>query len=396
MTQLPSSDPSRLLPRPPATFTVLVADDDPDTVEVMAFLLERDGYQVLKAYNGYETMHMVDTWRPDLVLLDVRMPGADGYAVCRHIKANPQTAFIPVVMITHVRGLDNRITGVDAGADDFLNKPVNEVELAARVRSLLRMKGLHDELEVHRRNLEATVQERTAQLQAALTRLQSLDRLKADIVNNVSHELRTPLTQVKNAVDLIEGCASPDEMSALVSVAKQASARLERLVRSIVELESGLNVTKEPTSVTDSIHRAIVALHASQQAHSVHIEADIEKGLPPVLADRVGLVRALQHLLDNAIKFSPDGATVEIIARRAEGGVWIGVRDHGIGIPGDAREHIFEEFYQVDGSATRPFGGMGIGLSIVKLIIEGHGAKVNVESAQGKGSTFSFVLAAAG
>lgn len=374
---------------------VLVADDDPDVVEVMAFLLESEGYRVVKAYDGEEAIQIVDAQHPDLVLLDVRMPVIDGYAVCQHIKSNPKTAFIPVVMITSVRGLDSKVAGVTAGADDYLNKPVNEVELSARVRSLLRMKGLYDELEAYRRSLEDLVEQRTAQLQAALEKLQSLDRLKSEIINNVSHELRTPLTQVKNAVDLIEGCTSPDEMSALVAVAKQASVRLERLIRNIIELGTGLTVTLEPVSVADSVHQAIVAMRALHPMNGIHIEAMIENDLPRVWADRAGLVRVLQHLLDNAVKFSPNGGRIEIIARREdERAIWIGVRDHGIGIPAHERERIFEQFYQVDGSPTRPFGGVGIGLSIVKLVVEGHGSTVQVESKQGEGSTFSFVLEA--
>ncbi len=396
MTLLETQSLAWQLPRPPEQFAVLVADDDPDIVEVMALLLERDGYRVLKAYDGDEALRVIDAERPDLALLDVRMPGADGYTVCQRVKANPETTFIPVVLITNVRGLNSKVTGVEAGADDYLNKPFNEVELSARVRSLLRVKGLHDELEAHKRGLEAAVQERTAQLEAALEKLRNLDRLKSEIINNVSHELRTPLTQVKNAVDLIEGCTSPDEMSALVTVAKQASVRLERLIKNVIELGAGLTVTMEPVSVMELVHQAIVALRAVHPLNGIQIEALIDKDLPLVWADRNGLVRVLQHLLDNAVKFSPNGGHVEVIARRdGDRAVWIGVRDHGIGIPPGELEHIFDQFYQVDGSTTRPYGGMGIGLSIVKLIVEGHGSKINVESRPNAGSTFSFTLAAA-
>lgn len=396
MTLLESQSLARQLPRPPEQFTVLVADDDPDIVEVMALFLEREGYRILRAYDGDEAIAIIDAERPDLVLLDVRMPGTDGYAVCQHVKSNVETAFIPVVIITNVRGLNSKMVGVEAGADDYLNKPFNEVELAARVRSLLRVKGLHDELEAHKRGLEAAVKERTAQLEAALEKLRTLDRLKSEIINTVSHELRTPLTQVKNAVDLIEGCTSPDEMSALVTVAKQASVRLERLIRNIVELGAGLTVAMEPVSVTESVHQAIVALRAVHPPNGVQVEVMIEDRLPPVLADRNGLVRVLQHLLENAVKFSPSGGQVEVIARREnEQEVWIGVRDHGIGIPPQEASRIFDQFYQVDGSTTRAYSGMGVGLSIVKLIIEGHGSTINVESEPGSGSTFSFTLEAA-
>ncbi len=381
------------LPRPPETFRVLIADDEPDIVAVMAFFLTQDGYRVDKAYDGAEALRLIEENPPDLVLLDVRMPGVDGYTVCRRIKSNPETAFIPVLIITHVRGLDKKVEGVEAGADDYLNKPVNEVELSARVRSLLRMKGLYDEVQAQKQGLEAAVQQRTTELEAALVKLRNLDRLKSEIINNVSHELRTPLTQVKNAVDLIEGCTSPDEMSALIAAAKNASARLERLIKNIIELGSGLSVNPEPVSVSDAIYQAIVAMRAVHPMNGIRIQAVLDDDLPRVYADRAGLVQVLQHLLDNAVKFSPDGGKIEVIARR-DGlkDVWIAVRDHGIGIPESEIDNIFERFYQVDGSTTRSYGGMGIGLSIVKLIIKGHGSEVKVTSARGKGSTFSFAL----
>ncbi len=380
---------ANFLSRSPDEFLILIADDDPNVVEVLSLLLEREGYKTVPAYDGEEALAMVRELRPDLVLLDVRMPGMDGYEVCRRIKEDPSTAVIPVVMVTMVRGLRNKLTGVEAGADDYLNKPVNEVELAARVRSLLRVKSLYDRIEAYNRELEERVAERTAQLREALDKLTEMERLRSEIINNVSHELRTPLTQVKNAVELLEGARSPDEMQALITTARQAMRRLERLVNNVMDLSAGVQTRLEPVSVRDAARRAVAELSVD----GVEIRIEIEDNLPPVLADRVGLVRVLQHLLDNAIKFSPDGGPVEVIARRdGPDKVLIAVRDSGIGIPQDKLDRIFEVFYQVDGSTTRRFGGAGVGLSLVKLIVEGMGSHINVESREGEGSTFSFVL----
>jgi signal transduction histidine kinase len=377
--------------------TILVVDDEPRNIEVVTHFLEADGFGVISAEDGEHALAVVAETQPDVILLDVMMPLLDGFEVCRRLKADPATVFIPVVILTGLKSTQDRITGAAAGADDFLTKPFDHVELVTRVKSLVRVKRLNDQMQNYNRELEIRVAERTAELQHALAQLQELDRLKSEFIANVSHELRTPLLHVKGYIGLIAdgalGTLSADQKRG-IDVAQDAANQLERTVQDIVDFremdERRLNF--ERVSVAEVCGEAIqsVALLAAHREVTVTLHAAPD--LPPVIADRVTLRRVLGHLLDNAIKFSPASGTVEVIAEKRPQAVRFAVRDYGEGIAPEKLEHIFDMFYQGDGSTTRRAGGMGLGLALVKVLLEAHWSEVRVQSETGRGSTFYFDL----
>jgi signal transduction histidine kinase len=384
--------------QPGESARILIVDDDPVNVDVLDEFLRTAGFETLLAADGEEALEKVQQGRPDLVLLDVVMPRMDGYEVCKGLKDDPQTVFLPVVMITGLHGVQERIKGVDAGADDFLTKPINPLELITRVKSLLRVKRLHDELEAHRRDLEARVAERTAQLQQALADLRDLDRLKSEFVGRVSHELRTPLLHIKGYLTLLAegalgGEAAPQGRG--LDAAVKSVLRLERLVDDVVDLgrtQAG-PLALQPTSPAESIRTALAAVAPAAEARGIRVQAEIAAGLPPVLAEPQALARCLRHLLDNAVKFSPAGSAVLVQAAPGGAGkVRFSVTDQGEGIPADQLQKVFQEFYQLDGSATRRYGGTGVGLALVKMLLEAQGAEIRVESRPGQGSRFYFEL----
>lgn len=219
-----------------------------------------------------------------------------------------------------------------------------------------------------------------------------MELLKNAIVRNVSHELRTPLLQVKSAVSLID---EDYANKTLINFAKNATARLETLVKNITMLGSSLDMNIGPIIVRDAIEFARRNLgriwqHGGEEAD--RIELNIEANLPPVMADKQGLSTVLQQLMDNALKFSE--GKIEVIARREEDSkhVYIAVRDSGIGIEKSQMKKIFDSFFQIDSSSTRRYGGMGVGLALVKVILDNHSTLINVDSQLEKGSTFWFLL----
>jgi len=216
-----------------------------------------------------------------------------------------------------------------------------------------------------------------------------LHLLKNAIVRNVSHELKTPLLQVKSAVALI---AEDNVDEKLSRMAVQATARLETVVKNITLLADSMNADFGPVLIPESVDHAIRNLRriwAHKEAIS-RISTDVEDGLPPVLGSKQGIGVVLQQLLDNALKFSE--ASIVVQAERQGDNVRISVIDRGIGIESSERQRIFESFFQVDSSSTRRYGGTGVGLAIVRLIMEKHGTEIKVESEVGTGSTFSFLL----
>ncbi|MBI3536339.1 MAG: GAF domain-containing protein, partial [Chloroflexi bacterium] len=238
---------------------------------------------------------------------------------------------------------------------------------------------------------------RAASLTKAYEELKELDHLKTEFTQNVSHELRTPLTFVKGYVELLRtnslGALAPKAREAIEIVAEKTDA-LIHLVNEILtyqQVESGI-LHSRAVALDQLAHQALRGARASAREARIELREEIAPRLPTVFGDTDRLSQVLDNLLSNAIKFSPNGGAVWVRVREANGNVQVEVEDSGIGIPPDKLERVFDRFYQVDGTMTRRFGGTGLGLAIVKRIVELHRGKIWVESAEGKGSKFSFTL----
>ena len=377
--------------------TVLVVDDEPNNLEVMTRFLEDEGFRVVTARDGAEALLAVPEHSPDLILLDVMMPAPEGYEVCRRLKSDPATAQIPVVIVTALSGISERIVGARVGADEFLSKPFDHIELITRARALLQKKRYHDQLLAHSAELERRVDERTAELQQALDELRQLDRLQSEFIANASHELRTPLLHVKGYIDLLADGALgdlTDKQSEGLAVAQAAVGHLEQVVEDVMDFNS-LHETRlalEPVSLADVCRNVLHATSALAARRRIAVDLRLPAGSSRVLADRVALTRVLRHLLENAIKFGPLDQAVVLALEPIGEVVRVSVRDNGLGLSPHEIERIFDVFYQVDGSITRRAGGLGVGLALVKKLVQAHGSDVQVTSEPGRGSCFWFDL----
>jgi len=242
------------------------------------------------------------------------------------------------------------------------------------------------------------------EVQRTLTQLQALDRMKTDFLNAISHELRTPLAPILGYTEILLGGGMgtlPANAVRGVQAIADSGKRLLNLIESLlafIRLDQGaMALKREPTNVSALLLSVADAFHARATERKLNLQVATPDGLSSVSADPQELTMALNHLLDNAIKFTPAGGSITIGARQATGedgqpGVEIIVQDTGIGIPAEQQEKIFERFYQADSSLTRQYGGVGIGLAVVKQTIEAHGSHVTVESEPSKGSMFRFTL----
>lgn len=261
---------------------------------------------------------------------------------------------------------------------------------------------LRQALEDANRNLERRVEQRTAELQDALRRLSELNQLKANFISNVSHELRTPLTHVKGYIELLAdgslGGLTADQAQAL-AVAQRASDRLQEVIDDLLMFSvASRGALALQMEVVDLDQLAGVALAASQRKaedHGIRLERQVDPELPLVRADGQKLAWVLAQLLDNGIKYTREGGTVSFSVQpdpASPGIIHVAVSDSGIGIPPERLDEIFEPFHQLDGTSTREQGGTGLGLALVREIVQAHGSRMDVRSVVHSGTTFSFTL----
>lgn len=259
---------------------------------------------------------------------------------------------------------------------------------------------LRSALQAANRTLERRVEERTAELQKALERVSELSQLKSNFISNISHELRTPLTHVKGYLELLvtESLGSiTDEQRHALQVTQQSANNLESLIEDLIMVSLAsrgeMSLKQEPVDIRRLANLVVKSASEKAQKRGVTLHAMTDEDVPLVQADSQKIAWVLNQLIDNGIKFTQSGGRVIVgIKREGENLVIVSVTDTGIGIPAERQKDIFESFHQLDGSSTRRYGGTGLGLSLVREIIEAHGSMIEVQSLEGRGSSFKFPL----
>lgn len=373
---------------------ILVVDDSPDVLRLLTGILKEAGYAVRPADSGALALASMQVQLADLVLLDVRMPDMDGHEVCRRLKGNPLTQGVPVIFLSGAAELEDRLEGFRLGAVDFVAKPFKKVELLARVRT-------HLELGRLRTRLEAEVKSRTVELNLACRDLEQALRLKDEFLAAMSHELRTPLAAVLGMSELLQdgtyGALNTGQAEA-VSVIEQGGRRLLALVNDILDLaqlEAGqLSMENQCCPVEELVQAAWGAVRKSAGKKQITMENSLDEQAVMVWGDPRQLKRILVNLLDNAIKFTPVGGKVGVAVTvdAKNGRISFAVSDTGIGIAAGEIPRLFRPFVQIDGGLDRSHEGTGVGLALVRKLVQAHGGEVTVDSKPGAGSCFTVVL----
>lgn len=369
--------------RDATTYKILLVDDEVRNLRVLKGILAPLKYDLREATNGEDALGLVAEDPPDLILLDVMMPGISGFDVCRKLKENEATHFIPIVLVTALTERESRIEGVDVGADDFLSKPVDVIELRTRVASLLRSKSFHDELETR------------------YAELKELQQIRESLTQMIVHDMRNPLTSVMGFADLLK-------QTQLVAESEQATGYLNRVcsgaqtlmdmintMMDLAKLEAGeLVVQKEAVSVHEVLDRVVDGVGGMVGTKKLNLELHLDDAAQEVLADREILRRILVNIVGNATDFSPQEGCIAVRSELECDWVRICVLDEGPGIPEAYRDRIFEKFGQVEGQMQR--FSTGLGLAFCKLAVEALGGKIGVENNTEKGSCFWFTVPLAG
>jgi signal transduction histidine kinase len=384
----------------PEKSIILVVDDSLVNLAVLDEILENAGFGVLLANSGERALKMAKASRPNLILLDVVMPDWDGYETCQRFKADPEVKNIPVLFLSGLGDTQNKVRALQVGGVDYVSKPFQEEELLVRVRT-------HVELSALRQNLEDEVAAKTEKIRSLLDALQisyqkaqESSILKTQFLHNISHEFRTPMNIILGLTDeLIEETELGDEQKEMTGTILQAGKQLMEILTNMLNFSQQFdNEIKQET--VDFDVRAVISDVMDVYAKEINgrplaLQAEIAAEVPALArGNRDFLREVLDKLAQNAVKYTKDGLiTLQAIALPSQDNkIWLEfhVRDTGIGIPQNHIPHLFEAFSQADGSSTRSYDGMGMGLALSKLYVENMGGEIGLSSEEGKGSDFWF------
>ncbi len=361
---------------------LLVVDDLPDNSFLIQAILEEEGYYIEVANDGKSALAHIDRSPIDLILIDVMMPGMDGYEVTRRVRQNTNIPFIPILLIT-AYDQPSVVKGLDIGADDFIRKPIEAEELLARVRSLLRLKHGLDERD-------------------------RIARQREDFVSRLTHDLRTPLVAADRMLNLFLDNAFgeiPSTMQEAISILTRSNQALLEMVNTLLQVyryEAGRQTLYFQTvELQELIQEVIQELSPLAVEKGLSLRADLADDTPPVEGDRLELRRVVTNLVGNAVKFTDQGwvdvrlSSLYTLAENLPKGakrpttwVMIEVQDTGSGIPPEEQTMLFERFQQGGHRRT----GSGLGLHLSRQIVEAHQGTIEVKSEPGKGSCFTVRL----
>ena len=362
---------------------ILVIDDMKSSLMELAEILQNSGFQVATATDGKTGLSKSLSHPFDLVLLDLVIPGMDGFSICEKLKANPKTNEIPVIFISVDANKDNVVKGFEAGAVDYVNKPFNEKELIARITTQIELKRKKEEL------------------QKAMDEANKHDQLISAFLANMSHEIRTPINAILGFAQLLnlQG-TTEEEKKKFVTIIINSGFQLIDLINDILEVSKidvgKVHINKKAFALNGFMKDQFESFQLLKKADS-KIEYTMKLGAEDdftIFTDQGKLHQILNNLLSNAVKFTHYGS-VELgyaIDKNGKSGCEFYVRDTGIGIPVQHQEIIFDRFMRIENKQEREYRGTGLGLHISKKLIKLLGGNLWLESTEGKGSCFYFTL----
>lgn len=365
----------------------LLVDDLDENLVSLAALLEREDLTVLKARSGEEALELLLSHDVALALLDVQMPGMDGFELAEFMRGSERTRHIPIIFVTAGSAdQQRRFRGYEAGAVDFIQKPIEADILRSKASVFFDL--------YRQRQQIASQRDKLAEVTQAL---RDADRRKDEFLAVLGHELRNPVAALGAGVHLLQKASTPEKAVAICAQMDRQLFHLSRLVEDLLDIarisEGKISLQKQPIELATILQSAIEASRPNLDAAGHDFSVELPEGPVWLEADHTRLAQVVANLLNNAAKYTPSGGVVSLRARHDDGHVQIDVADNGMGIPAEMQSQIFEIFAQVDEHRQQSAGGLGIGLALVHQLVALHNGSIGVQSGgRGQGSTFSVKL----
>ena len=364
-------------------FKILIVDDILANIEVLHETLEQEGYVISVATHGKMALDVAPHLKPDLILLDIMMPGMSGYETCQKLKANEHTRDFPVIFISAKGETEDIVEGFRVGGVDYIAKPFRREEVCSRVRT-------HAQLNYFKKKQKNRIQE----LEFQNNRLAKLDDIKTRFLGTAMHDLRNPLSSINGLSELFlrgDESYTADEKKNLVKLINKTSKDLLRMVHDLLDIsvfESGeLSLKPSSGNLSDVLLAQVQVNQVYSSQKNINIVSSLKK-VPDSIFDPNRIGQVMDNLINNAIKFSQPGTSVEIGLSSSEQNLEFYVKDEGPGIPEKDQSQLFTEFPKIGVYPTGGEKSTGLGLSIVKKIVEAHFGSIQVESEEGRGTVF--------
>ena len=350
--------------------SILIVDDTVENLRVLSGMLAMRGFDVRPVTSGPEALQVVAHEPPDLVLLDVMMPEMSGFEVCTKLRENEDWKEIPVIFLTALTDVADKVKGFAAGGTDYITKPFQIEEVLARVDNQLALRQAR------------------RQLAESLAQLRGLERLRDDLVHMIVHDMRSPLSVLIGRLELLKThVAGPPQRT--LDAALRSAVGLNRMADTLLDvsrLEQGqMPVNRavwDLVKLTDEVRHALVSMDPKRVI-------DLDSRGPVMVACDAGLVRrVIENLVSNGIKHTPDGSHLQIQVKALPGRARIAVQDEGDGVPPEARQRIFQKFGALEARKERSYHSAGLGLAFCKLAVQAHGGAIGVDSVEPHGSLF--------
>jgi len=359
---------------------VLIVDDMATNIKILGMGIRQD-FDVLIATNGEKALQIArGNPRPDIILLDIVMPGIDGFEVCRQLKEDPETRDIPVVFITAKCDEQTERKGFEAGGVDYIVKPFSVPVVRARVRTQWQLKRQRDDLARMAKKME------------------ELNQTKNRFLGTAAHDLRNPLVSIRGMADIMrQGIVGgvTDEQTEMLDTIHDAAHTMVNMVNDLLDvavIESGkFDLNLERTDLSELIRNRIRLMKHIADQKSMTLDVQLHT-LPECILDRDRIIQVFDNLYGNAIKFSPQGSTVSLYLGIRDEYAMLEVRDEGPGIRKEDQSRLFGAFQKLGTKTTGGEASTGLGLSIVKKIVEAHQGKVEIQSEEGKGTVMRVMI----
>jgi two-component system sensor histidine kinase/response regulator len=376
---------------------ILIVDDNPQNLQVLGKILLENKYKIEFSTSGEAALKWLKNRKFDLILLDINMPGMNGFEVCREIRSTPEMNNVPIIFLSADSDRDSILKGFELGAQDYVTKPFDSRELLVRVRTHLNLKNSLEELEKFNRLLEEKVIERTRQLKESNENLEksnlkliTLDKVKTDFLNLISHEIRTPLNGILGPLELLNGPIYTSEIHELVEMLNTSVKRLEKFsldALMITRLKTrSREMKKEKVNLLVIIDEVISQQQEILSAANIEIRKNAAK-IPDFIAGEALLIKkCIENILDNAIRFSPVHGVIEIntSADSDSQTVICEIKDNGKGFVTENIDQVFDLFTTDEEYKDNC---LGLGLPVARLIMEEHGGSILIANNSGGGAS---------